>query len=271
MEESQAMQFARTEQPRVVRLPGFVFTVGTHAAKSVLPEHAHDDPTVCYVLRGRFTEHSRGETADCGSETLKVTPAGEPHWNRFCDTQTRGLRIDVDRARFASAPSIFRILDQRLYSKGGTAGELARRLVYELSADDDAGLIAAEGLALELLAELSREPAPRTTPRPPHWLFVADELIHEAYANRVAIGEIARTVGVHPATLARGYRTTFGCTVGERIRRLRVEHAARALLQTVEPLSEVALGAGFYDQSHFTNTFRRYLGVTPAEYRARVG
>jgi AraC family transcriptional regulator len=271
MELKERPRLAKPESQRTVRLPGFVFTLGVHPAGSVLPRHSHDDPTICYVLRGRFTEHSRGDAADCESETLKVTPAGEPHWNRFREAETRGLRIDVDRARFADSPSIFRLLDERVYSKGGVAGALAKRLVYELSSNDDAGLIAAEGLALELLAELGRVGAPRAMRGRPHWLFVADELIHEAYATRSDIADIARTVGVHPATLARGYRNTFGCTVGERIRRLRVEHAARALLETTEPLSEVALGAGFYDQSHFTNVFRRYLGVTPGEYRARLG
>lgn len=34
------------------------------------------------------------------------------------------------------------------------------------------------------------------------------------------------------------------------------------------PLAEVAFCAGFADQSHFTKSFRRYLGVTPLRYRA---
>jgi AraC family transcriptional regulator len=74
---------------------------------------------------------------------------------------------------------------------------------------------------------------------------------------------------VDPATLARGFRRAFDCTVGDRIRRLRVEHATRALTETTDPLSLIALNAGFYDQPHFTNVFRRYMGMTPAEYRAR--
>jgi AraC-like DNA-binding protein len=47
-------------------------------------------------------------------------------------------------------------------------------------------------------------------------------------------------------------------------------HAARELAETAEPLSEIALRAGFYDQSHFTNVFRRTLGVTPSAYRAAL-
>jgi AraC-like DNA-binding protein len=49
-----------------------------------------------------------------------------------------------------------------------------------------------------------------------------------------------------------------------------VEQAARELAETDEPLSEIALRAGFYDQSHFSNVFRRVLGVSPAAYRAAV-
>ena len=56
--------------------------------------------------------------------------------------------------------------------------------------------------------------------------------------------------------------------MGQRIRTLRVIHAARELAETAEPLSEIGLRAGFYDQSHFTNVFRRTLGVTPSAYRA---
>lgn len=254
--------------PRTLYLPGFVLRLGVHEAGSILPRHTHDDPTICYVLRGRFTEYWRGAAADCDSETLKVTPAGEMHWNRFSEAETRGLRIDVDRARFAETPSIARALDERRQARGGAASELARRLVQELRTEDDTGRVAAEGLVLELLAEISREPAPRRNGKASGWLAAADELVHELYASRFSLAEIAQTVGVHPATLARAYRRTFGCTVGERIRKLRIDHAARALIASSAPLSDVALSAGFYDQSHLTNTFRRYVGVTPAEYRA---
>jgi AraC family transcriptional regulator len=268
MELKRSSKFRR-ETPSTVRLPGFVLNLGVHPEGSTLPAHTHDDPTICYVMRGRFTEHWRGHAEDCESESVKVTPAGEVHWDRFTAAETRGLRMDVDRERFADSPSIFRALDERLFSRTGNASDIARRLVSELESDDDTALVAAEGLALELLVELSRDPTPRTGSLPPRWLLEADEFIRESYTRRVTIAEIAQTVSVDPATLARGFRRAFDCTVGDRIRRLRVEHAARALTETPQPLSLIALDAGFYDQPHFTNVFRRYMGMTPAEYRAR--
>lgn len=248
-------------------MPGFVLTMGVHPAGSALPRHTHNDPTICYVLHGGFTEYSPGQAADCGVSTLKVTPAGDPHWNRFGTDLTRGLRIDVHRDRFVEVPALFRALDERRHQTGGRGGALAHRLVTELTAADAAGPIAAEGLALELVAELARTAVSPRGRETPAWLRQADEVIHERYRTEMTVGDIAAVVGVHPATLSRAYRRRYGCTVGERIRALRVEHAARALRESMAPLSEIAFRAGFYDQSHFTNVFRRHLGVTPGMYR----
>jgi AraC family transcriptional regulator len=257
-----------TQKLQTVQVPGFVLRLGAHPGGTELARHTHDDPTICYVLRGGFTEYSRGEAADCGVATLKLMPAGEPHSNRFGTEETQGLRIEVDRSRFTEVPAIHRVLDQRMRASGGRGSALAHRIVGELSSTDTAGPIAAEGLALELLAELARVATPKGEPRTPAWLIRAEEQIRERYRTSLSVGEIAREVGVNPATLARGYRRHFGCTVGERIRALRVRQAARELTETSEPLSEIAFRAGFYDLSHFTNVFRRTLGVTPSAYRA---
>jgi AraC family transcriptional regulator len=74
-------------------------------------------------------------------------------------------------------------------------------------------------------------------------------------------------VGVHPVTLARGFRRAYGCTLGEYVRRQRIENACRQLLDSAASLAEIALANGFADQSHFSNTFHRYTVMTPARYR----
>ena len=251
---------------RMMSVPGFSLYRGMHPQGTELPKHTHDDPTVCYVLRGRFTEYVGGEAVDCLSDSLKVTPAGEAHWNRFAAKETHGLRIDVDRSRFVDSRPIHRLLDERIHVSGVHAGGIVNRLLAELDAGDESAAIAVEGLLLELLAVLAREAPPAGAALAP-WLRQADEMIRELYASSIALSGVARAVGVAPATLARSYRSAFRVTVGERIRQLRLERAVRELIESEEPLSSIALCAGFYDQSHFTNLFRRRFGVTPAQYR----
>jgi AraC family transcriptional regulator len=128
--------------------------------------------------------------------------------------------------------------------------------------------VAAEGLALEMLATAARVAESECRkPRPPGWLARAQELLHEHFLEDLRVTQVARAVGVHPVYFARVFRVHLRVPIGAYVRGLRLEWAARRLAQGEEPLSEIALAAGFADQSHFTRAFRRYAGATPLRYR----
>jgi AraC-type DNA-binding domain-containing proteins len=251
-----------------LRVPGFDISAGVHAAGSVLPAHAHADPTLCYVLNGRFTEYSKGRSLDCVTGTLKLTAAGETHSNRFPHAEAQGIRVDIDRARFAESTAVLRLLDGELFLPGAGVAPVFDRVLAELATGDDAAGIVVEGLLLELLGRLARE---RHTSEASHsmpaWLRHADERVHASFAESLSLSQLARDVGVDPSTLSRAYRAAFGVSVGVRVRLLRVEWAARELATTAERISVIALRAGFCDQAHFTNVFRRIVGTSPARYR----
>ena len=125
-----------------------------------------------------------------------------------------------------------------------------------------------EGLALEILAEATR-PSPDVTPRrPPRRLEEARELVRARFAGSLTVEEIARTVDMNPAYLSRVFREQYGCTIGDYVRRLRVDLAGHLLSASDAPLAEIALDSGFVDQSHMTRTFKRLTGMTPARFRA---
>jgi AraC-like DNA-binding protein len=55
------------------------------------------------------------------------------------------------------------------------------------------------------------------------------------------------------------------------ITRTRIEAACDDLLTTGNKLSDIAKDNGFYDQSSFTQHFRKQMGVTPLKYRKQKG
>jgi AraC family transcriptional regulator len=75
---------------------------------------------------------------------------------------------------------------------------------------------------------------------------------------------------VHPVHLARVFRLTYGTPVGSYLRGLRLAWAAGRLTDSEDTIAQIALEAGFFDQSHFTRTFRQYFGLTPQAYRRAV-
>jgi AraC-like DNA-binding protein len=92
--------------------------------------------------------------------------------------------------------------------------------------------------------------------------------LHDRFRERLSVASIARTVAIHPVHLSRQFKQAFGQTIGEYVRRLRVEHVCRRLA-TEEDLPTLALEAGFSDQSHLTRIFKRVIGTTPARFRAQ--
>jgi AraC family transcriptional regulator len=256
---------------RRVQAGGFTVTEGIHQDGSELPWHHHETPTICYVLKGRFTEMWRGGSIACTSSTMKITPAGERHWNRFSRGDVRGLLIEPDNSRLDRLRPYSGVLDERLSFQSGLLSGIAWRVYDEMRATDSAAPLAIEGLLLELVAAASRlREQNGVSGRRPSWLDDAREQIHVGLGARPSLSGLAESVGVHPVTLARAFRRAFGCTVGEYVRSLRIERAAHQLAQTERSLAEIALEAGFSDQSHFSNLFRRHTGLSPFKYRRVV-
>jgi AraC family transcriptional regulator len=75
---------------------------------------------------------------------------------------------------------------------------------------------------------------------------------------------------VHPVYLATAFRQHYRTTVGDYIRTLRIDFACREMLRSDRPLAEIAMEAGFADQSHFSKAFKRIVGVPPSEYHLDV-
>jgi AraC-like DNA-binding protein len=136
--------------------------------------------------------------------------------------------------------------------------------------DDDAAALALEGLTLELLAILVRRRRESARPGPPPgWLRHVRQALNDRHSEReLRIADLASAVGVDPAHLARTFRGHYGMTAGAYLREIRVQRAADALTRSSVPLSQIALDAGFADQSHFTRLFRTAYGVTPQRWRA---
>jgi len=234
------------------------------------PRHAHEPASFSLVLEGGYSETVGPVTFDCRPATVVFRPPAESHSVAFADAPVRIFRLDL------CAPWLERlgVTPARAHApaaaQGGARAWLALRLYREYCEADEFSPLAVEGLALELWAETARTARRECDARRPCWLERAREMLREqsASADAPTLARVASEVGVHPSRLAHEFRRCYRVTAGEYLRRLRVERAADALAGTDLSLSEVAAAAGFYDQSHMTNAFKRATGATPAQYRA---
>jgi AraC family transcriptional regulator len=238
------------------------------APRIYLPWHTHESAYFNVMLEGTYIKTEVSRSWILSPFTLTFHPAGERHADRFYEAGGRVFDLEFDEVWLKRASESGHVLDQPIQFTGGLPVWLGYRLSDELRRADGASPLAMEGLALEILGEVSRTPVPSLETPPPRWLEQVRELLHAQFAENLAIKEIATRVGVHPVHLARAFRTYHRCTIGEYVRHLRVEYARREIFRSDTPLAQIALDAGFVDQSHLTRTFKRLTGMTPARFRA---
>jgi AraC family transcriptional regulator len=251
---------------RSVELDGFGVTEAWFPAREVLPRHVHDRACVAVMLDGSFDLRFSGKSYHCSPATVFTEPAGESHANFMEAGGAHVVVVQPDPARTELLRPFSVLLGRTTHRHHPGMAERALRLVRELDPVDDLSALAAEGIVLEMMVGLARLDS-GTNRGPPRWLLRAQELLHARFAEPIRACEIAAAVGVHPAHLARGFRTHFKLSMGSYVRRLRLDWAARELAGTDISLAAVALAAGFADQSHFTRFFRRHTGLTPSVYR----
>lgn len=91
--------------------------------------------------------------------------------------------------------------------------------------------------------------------------------IHRDPTKRYRVGELAQAAGLTRFELSRRFRRVAGMSISEYLQRARIDRAKALLDDAAMPLAEVALAAGFFDQSHFTRVFRRYVGMPPGAFQ----
>jgi transcriptional regulator GlxA family with amidase domain len=122
---------------------------------------------------------------------------------------------------------------------------------------------------LDLLASLG-QPAPTPQTRgglPPGAIRRVREYVEAHLSESMDLAELAGIAGLSVFHFARQFKQSAGVTPHHYLVQKRVERAQDMLSRTELSLAEIALAAGFSDQSHLARHFRQMLGTTPGEFR----
>lgn len=239
-------------------------------ARTRLRGHGHDAAHLCFLGSGLFEERHAGGVRTVEPGTLRVSPAGDEHDLTF-RAESRCLLVLFVNGPGATEPPR---PGERSFVTGPRVSALADRLAELLTPDrpDRVSALDVEALALELWAgagEPGESGGASASPAP--WLRRVRERIRDRPDAAPGTEDLAADAGYHPVYVARAFRRSYGLGIGEYARLVRAEHARRLLVGTDLTLSEVALRAGYADQSHLTRTMRRFLGTTPGRLRRARG
>lgn len=231
------------------------------------PKHTHKQALFCFVMQGNYTETYGSQTRECKPSTLLFHPPGELHAEHFHASGGRSFIIEIAPNWLARIREQLIVAENSAQFQGGALELLARKLYREFAQMDGASALIIEGLMMEMLGETVRGGDARQFYNSPRWLQQAKELLQARFTENLSLADVAQNVGIHPVHLAQTFHKTYHCTVGDYVRKLRIDYACHELAASAKPIVEIALAAGFCDQSHFTRTFKRAIGAAPSQYR----
>jgi len=221
--------------------------------------HEHRESRLVLTARGQFQSAYGSVRYTSDPRRALYRPAYVSHTDAYaCETLCLSIALPGD---VALHPNAFEVADEEFCS-------VAVRLSAEMDATDSAAELVADSLCA-ITAE--RLQCKRPERRRARWIARVRERLEDEYANPPRLATLAAGTNHDVTYMAATFRRTYGMTIGDYVRTLRLAHVRPLVEDSSVPLAEVAQRGGFSDQSHFTRLFRRRFGMTPDAYRQRAG
>lgn len=90
--------------------------------------------------------------------------------------------------------------------------------------------------------------------------------MEQHFAENITLDDLASMIGAGKSYLLRAFTKEIGVSPYRYLQTIRIERAKALLEQGIGPI-DVAGMTGFSDQSHFTNYFKEFIGLTPKQYQ----
>jgi AraC family transcriptional regulator len=263
------------------------FRVVHYIARSANPPHAHGEYVLTYEIRGvarsrigsdRLCEFRPGD--------INLLNPGEVHKD-FASPQGRECLMVGVRKEFLH--DLFKELGRSgpnspcFLSPKAEASPIVRQIYQSIKDEVDGRLPGREMfvhcLVTELVIQLLRQMQPCVFHTEPFnmskmsalWqVRKAIEYLQDTVERKFELTQVAIATGLSKFYLERLFKQATGFCLHTYATYLRIDRAKQLLSETSKSLVSIALELGFSDQSHFTNVFKRFVGITPRAYRATV-
>jgi AraC family transcriptional regulator len=217
------------------------------------------------------------QTVRRSPRVMSLVPPGVEVWGYAHSIRlVRCLRLTFDLERAGLALGDRRLepafAAPRLMFASQTLWQIAWLLASEYRKQGAIDGLYAESIATALCVELLRldDGGSRPVARgglAPWQMRRITEYLEAHLADTIPVRDFAQLVGMSRSHFNLAFRTTTGIPPYRWQLNARIHRAQELLLERALPLVEIALQTGFADQSHFTKSFRRCVGTSPAAWR----
>jgi AraC family transcriptional regulator len=264
MKQLQTGQFYG-QTTETIYLDGVTLT-DTEYTKEKVDWHYHKNAYFTFILQGKLIEENKKETYNCSAGTLLFHNWQEPHFNIKPTGFTRGFHIEMEQKWIDNFSFDLNNLQGNIHILDPSIKFLLYKIFKETKINDDTTPLSLQSLLLQTLASLQLKQETLIKSKP-LWVTKVNEILHDQISEKHSLIELSGTLGIHPVHLSRDFSKHFQCSLGEYIRKLKIEKSLSLLSDKKHSLIDIAFECGFSDQSHFIRSFKEITGINPSAYR----
>lgn len=225
--------------------------------------HFHKNSHITFIVSGGNREQRKHAELEASPGSVMIYNSGELHRNLNTLHPSKNINIEIEDVFFINHsldPSSF----QTLSPENPEVGPSALKSYRECLVDDANSILAIHAILLNLLNPHGQD---RMSHARPPWVRRVKDAIHDRWDEKLSLKDLSVVAGVHPVTISKNFPKYFTCSLGDYIRRVKIEKSLCLIKQKHTTLTEVAFRSGFADQSHFIRTFKAATGFLPKEFK----
>ena len=223
--------------------------------------HAHENIHISLIIKGGNREERKQRDTAALPGTLLFYHENELHRNLHTSHPSKNINLEISK-EFMQQYELGENEIEKM-ARHPDAGFSLLKMHREAIRADHFSAVSIQMLVLELISDTKK----LHKKQPPLWLKTIIDFLQDNWQERPSLNELARLSGVNPITVSKHFSKYMGCTLGEYMRKLKIQHALRLIHTDTLSLTEVAYYCGFADQSHFTRNFRELTNFLPKAYQ----
>lgn len=225
--------------------------------------HSHTNAHITLFLKGGTSEKRKNSNTAVGPGSLLFYHSNELHLNENTLFPSKNINLEIEEHLLKELQ-----ITEAVIEKSVENAALSKFLILKIFKEFQTGDSFSGDTINMLFTQLAQANIHADKyEKSPIWVKNLYELLNDCWNENPNLQDLAKILNLNPITISKHFPKYFGCTLGEYMRRIKINRSLLLMESSTVNLTEIGFQCGFADQSHFIRTFKNQTGFLPKQFQ----